>query len=921
MKFFTLFIIVTALLFINIDNVHAQSFSTNGKDFWLGFMSNNNTAGTSLDLYISSTTATSGTVSVPLAGWSNTFNTVPGTVTIVNVPVTYMASGSENIESKGIHVVSNDSISLFAMNYKNASFDAALILPTPTLGDDYYVMAYEGLSTSSYPSECLITSAQDNATIEITPSVKTKAGKAAGVPFTIVLNKGEVYQIQGYSNYDLTGTRVRSYSGAPIAVYGGGVCVNVGGCTYCDHIYEQMYPITTWGKSFVLVPLKTRNEDVYRVIASENGTVVTINGSSNITLNAGKYYEFKVQQAAQTVEATCPIAVAQYSEGKSCDGIAGDPFIIMLSPNDQTLSKATFVEINTSMIDKYYINIVAQTANTSLVKLDGTSIASSFATVPANTLYSYAQITSTAGAHTLETDSGFIAYVYGFGTAESYGYAAGASLKNLTSFNIIINADTTEYTLFNDTICPGESINFEGTSASNILGWTWYYGDGDSTIGKTASHTYNQEGDYDLQLVILKDNGCSVVTDTLNAKLTVKGPSISFIAIDENCSQADGMAIAQLSDSTITATYSWDTNPVQTNDTASGLAAGDYVVTVNYGVCSATDTVSIINITSFTIELDSVDETCSLSNGMAYVTTSASGAYSYNWNTNPVQISDTAYNLTAGTYIVSVDDGTCLVKDSILISNTEPPILVLNSIDETCNLSNGSAIVQLSGGTPPYTISWNTNPVQNTDTAMLLSTGTYVITVTDSLCTIIDSVDVNGAPVLVSSNFSFDQELGDAGKTIANFINLASGADSVLWDFGDGSTSKETNPAHIYADTGMYAVTLIVYDPNGCADTLIQYIYIEEPYSFFIPNSFTPNGDGLNDGFSGNGVGIATYSMLIYDRWGNKIYETNDLSQTWNGKMKDKDELVQDGVYIYKISVQDVLGNNYVYRGSVAVIR
>lgn len=920
MKFLRFIFIIFAFIGSGCS-LYAQAFSTNGKDFWLGFMSNNSPTGTSLDLYISSANSTSGTISVPLAGWSATFSVVPGTVTKVNVPITYMASGSETIEAKGIHVVSADSISLFAMNYKNASFDASLVLPTPTLGDDYYVLAAEALSTSSYPSECLIVATQNNTTVEITPSGTTKLGKTAGVPFTITLDQGEIYQIQGTSSNDLTGTKIRAYGGVPIAVYGGGVCSNVGGCTYCDHVYEQMYPISTWGKNFILVPLKTRKEDVYRVIATENGTSVTINGTSTIMLNAGQYYEFKVKQAAQTVDASCPISIAAYIEGKSCDGVAGDPSIIMLSPNEQTLQKSTFVEITTGMINSYYVNVVTKTTNTGLVKLDGSSIASSFSTVAANTTYSYAQITTTSGSHTLESDSGFIAYVYGFGTAESYGYAAGASLKSLTSFDIILNNDTTEYTLFNDTICPGEIMNFEGSADASVLTWIWYFGDGDSMAGKSASHTYSQEGTYDLKLAVERNNGCSIISDTLTAKLTVSGPSITFVTVDENCSQADGIAIAQLSDSTVVANFSWNTNPVQTNDTATSLSAGTYEVTITYGACVASDSVTIANITTFTIEVDSINETCSLVNGLAYVTPSVLGTYTYNWNTNPVQTLDTAYNLSAGVYTVSVDDGKCLVIDSISISDTPPPILVLTSIDETCNLANGTAIATISGGNPPYLLSWNTVPIQTTDSAVALSSGYYTLTVMDSLCTVVDSVFVNEVPILVISNFSYDQQLSNTGETEANFLNLALSADSVFWDFGDGSTSTDLNPTHAYADTGYYAVTLIAYDANGCTDTIVQYIKIEEPYSFFIPNAFSPDGDGLNDMFIGKGIGIATYSMLIHDRWGNKIYETNDINKPWDGKVQSKTDMVQDDVYLYMITVVDVLGETYVYRGSVTLLK
>jgi gliding motility-associated-like protein len=913
-------LILSLICAIGLQFAQAQSFNTKGVDFWFGFMENLTNSGLSLDVYISSEYATSGTIDIPLSGWSTTFTVVPGTATKVILPITYMASGSEVIAKEGIHLVSNDTVSVFAMNYRSASFDAAMVMPMGSIGDEYMVISYEGYSTSSYPSQFLIVATADNTVVEITPSVTTKGGKTAKVPFTVTLNKGETYPVQANSNSDLSGSTIKSYNGVPIAVFTGVMCAKINTCTYCDHIFEELFPVDTWGENYILVPLKSRKEDTYRVIAKENGTSVTINGST-MTLNAGQYYEFDVKQSVSTLDASCPVSVAQYCQGYSCDNIAGDPFILMIAPNEQMVTEATFEEIGTSNINDFYINVVVKTSGVSNVTLDGTNISSSFSSVSGNTNYSYAQLSTSSGTHTLKADSGFLAYVYGLGYVESYGYVAAASFRTLTTFDIVFNGDTIDYALFNDTICPGETISFEGYSDLSILSWEWYFGDGASDTGKYASHTYPAEGNYDLQLVFQKDNGCTIEMDTLTAQLTVEGPSIAFIVSDETCSQANGMAIAQLSDSSIQATYSWNTNPVQNNDTATALSAGNYEVTISYGVCKAVDTLTINNLTTFTIQMDSINEFCSLANGMAYVTPSVSGSYTYSWNTNPVQLADTAYNLSAGTYTVNVEDGSCLVIDSIVITDTPAPDLALNSIDETCNLSNGIASVSISGGNPPYTINWNTNPVQTTDSASSLSTGYYIVTVSDSFCTVVDSVYVNALPVLVTSDFSYDQQLTTSGQTQADFVSLALGADSVLWDFGDGTSSSEENPIHIYSDTGMYAIQMISYDANGCTDTLLQYILIEEPFNFFIPNAFTPDADGINDSFSGSGIGITFYKMIIHDRWGNKIYETNEINKPWDGKMQSTNEAVQDGVYLYTINVIDIWGENNTYRGSITLIR
>ena len=116
------------------------------------------------------------------------------------------------------------------------------------------------------------------------------------------------------------------------AVFAGNKCANVPlSCTYCDHLYEQMIPIKAWGKQYITVPLMTRVGDTYRIIASEDGTTVNINGGAAINLNAGQFYETTLTPAS-FIEGNNPISVAQYSEGTSCDGVTSDPFMIMLSP-------------------------------------------------------------------------------------------------------------------------------------------------------------------------------------------------------------------------------------------------------------------------------------------------------------------------------------------------------------------------------------------------------------------------------------------------------------------------------------------------------------------------------------------------------------------------------------------------------------
>jgi gliding motility-associated-like protein len=147
--------------------------------------------------------------------------------------------------------------------------------------------------------------------------------------------------------------------------------------------------------------------------------------------------------------------------------------------------------------------------------------------------------------------------------------------------------------------------------------------------------------------------------------------------------------------------------------------------------------------------------------------------------------------------------------------------------------------------------------------------------------------------------------------------NLTVDATSFTWDFGDGSPSVQTfNPIHQFPDTGTYFIKLLAENDRGCLDSIIKKYVVDPFYTFYIPNSFTPNGDGKNDIFTIKGQFIDTYEIQIFDRWGKVIFsQVNTEGVQWDGNQ------VPDGVYIYSIKVSDVGGKEHKYKGTLSVIR
>ena len=145
------------------------------------------------------------------------------------------------------------------------------------------------------------------------------------------------------------------------------------------------------------------------------------------------------------------------------------------------------------------------------------------------------------------------------------------------------------------------------------------------------------------------------------------------------------------------------------------------------------------------------------------------------------------------------------------------------------------------------------------------------------------------------------------------------------WDLGDGTLLNPgtANPTHAYPNQsyGDYTVTLIVSNANDCYDTVAHPVSIGPEFTFFIPNAFSPNGDGKNDYFYGTGIGITKYDIWIFDRWGNMIFHGNDLGDQWDGKANDGDNAAQIDVYIWKVQLTDVFNKTHNYTGTVTLVR
>lgn len=171
----------------------------------------------------------------------------------------------------------------------------------------------------------------------------------------------------------------------------------------------------------------------------------------------------------------------------------------------------------------------------------------------------------------------------------------------------------------------------------------------------------------------------------------------------------------------------------------------------------------------------------------------------------------------------------------------------------------------------------------------------------------------------------FDYTNKDGGKqidqidSVAYFINTSTGATTYRWDFGDGYTGFTSNPSHGYSDTGLVTIRLIASNINGCDDTTYRTLRVLDIYRIFIPGAFSPNKDDFNTVWKPEFTSILSVEVTIFNRWGEKIYYSNDNTGQWDGTYNGVD--CMDGVYYYYIKVRDNKKKWHYYNGMITLLR
>jgi gliding motility-associated-like protein len=246
----------------------------------------------------------------------------------------------------------------------------------------------------------------------------------------------------------------------------------------------------------------------------------------------------------------------------------------------------------------------------------------------------------------------------------------------------------------------------------------------------------------------------------------------------------------------------------------------------------------------------------------------------------------------------------------------------------TNSVCSGEAVqlqAKASGGDSlHYTYKWqNTSTTKDSTFNTTLQTSDWLKVTLEDGCSeaASDSIFITVKPTPIAAFYTDPKDTSVAENKI-QFINQSQHTTNYEWRFGTGTESKLQNPTYIYTNTGKYFITLIAKNANGCSDTAYGQIYISEEFRIFIPNTFTPDDDFNNDVFSVYGTGIKEYNYEIYNRWGERIFTSNNTNkQSWNGAVENRGEVVQMDVYFYVLKVKDVENRMHYFNGTINLLR
>lgn len=458
------------------------------------------------------------------------------------------------------------------------------------------------------------------------------------------------------------------------------------------------------------------------------------------------------------------------------------------------------------------------------------------------------------------------------------------------------------------TFCYGNNVVLTSSGAS---GYNWSNGFATQSITVTLSGTYN--------LKIIDANGCPSplspdVIVTVNP--LPQSPVISASGPTTFCT---GGSVTLQSSQLLGNTWNTGSTADNINVTTSGNYSVSFTDANNCTSLASNPVMVTAMALAPTPTISSSGSTTFCENDSVILT--GSQAQTYLWSTGDTTASITVYN--AGTYSVMVTDvcNPANPNANVVVTVNPGPVadftapVIIDCLPSSIEFINNSVGITSS----LWSFGDGGNSTENSPTYLYQFPGLYTISLT--------VFDANGCSNTKTQNelitiypaaeieYAISPKVTSLLNSAVIFENNTLNCASQVWDLGTFGSSTEATYTYTFENAGVYYVELSVVTENGCTEHITDSVIVEDNYVVFIPTSFTPNGDGLNDVFMPVGGGVKEFRMEIYNRWGNMIYTTHNMSQPWDGNDHGQDN------YIWKVYLKDKTGVDREMIGSVTLLR
>lgn len=498
--------------------------------------------------------------------------------------------------------------------------------------------------------------------------------------------------------------------------------------------------------------------------------------------------------------------------------------------------------------------------------------------------------------------------------------------------------------------CVGEPLIAEYAGNANASGqYNWDFAGGVVTNGNGAGPIavyWGGPGIYDVELTV-SWNGC--ISPTEVNQIEILGPPPVDAGTDISFCSGDSGPIGTAPIAGLT--YSWSpslgvadpassSTTVQFTNPSNDIEVVKLYLTVTEQGCSNTDSVSVTVFPIPTAQFAIPDGMCFNVNSFDLM---ASGHFgpnaTFQWDFGPVGFPQASTDLQPQGVIFNApgdQDVTLIVTDNTCVS--EPFVGTI----EVFEMPVADFVFDITDGCEPLTVNfqdqsyngnsslyhvWNfgnsTSSTQQ-DPSTVYDQGVYTVTLnvtTSQGCsdqvTQSDIIEAFEKPNALFELSDLVVSIIDPDVTVTNLADSIVSSEFTFHPFGTVVNSFEAQ--YEYPDTGTYDITQVVLTANGCSDTITGSVKVEPYYTFYIPDAFTPDDNGINETWIPQGESIKSFNMTIYNRWDQEIFYSASLDEAWDGTFKGKQ--VPQGVYIYSIDVIDILGEPHKYRGTFTLFR